>query len=422
MSRFLNNDAVSFTALIEPAQDAVRAALADSSHPLVLLVHDWCMFAFHTHSSKHDRFRRSHQTDLGYELGSVLVLDPDDGRPLGPLEMRIRTADGLLSTRPGSHPMPPGHLDELLDLMNDTRGQQLGKTPVHVIDREADSVGHFRTWHSAGHRFVVRADDRSVLWNDPRSTQPPSPAKATGKASDTGTGEERLLSWIIAEANLEFQDVLNAAGEPEVVTIQAGTGRVQVIETEVVLHRPARKYTGELTEKGNKKQIEVPGPPLPMRLVVTRVVAEKDQVIAQWKLLTNLSQSEASAATVGRWYAWRWRIETFHKLLKSAGLNAEQWQQESGGAFLRRLCVATMACLSVWHLQREEGEEAARLRKLLVKLSGRAMKRGVESTAPALLAGLERLLAIEDVLETEDLAEILALARRVLPRLFRPRE
>jgi hypothetical protein len=42
----------------------------------------------------------------------------------------------------------------------------------------------------------------------------------------------------------------------------------------------------------------------------------------------------------------------------------------------------------------------------------------VLSTAPALLAGLEKLLAILDLLETENLEEILALARRVLPKLF----
>jgi hypothetical protein len=35
-----------------------------------------------------------------------------------------------------------------------------------------------------------------------------------------------------------------------------------------------------------------------------------------------------------------------------------------------------------------------------------------------LLAGLEKLLAIDNILEDEDLNEVLALARRVLPKLF----
>ena len=40
------------------------------------------------------------------------------------------------------------------------------------------------------------------------------------------------------------------------------------------------------------------------------------------------------------------------------------------------------------------------------------------SRRPALLAGLERLLAIDDLMRVEDLGVILALARRQLPRLF----
>jgi hypothetical protein len=55
---------------------------------------------------------------------------------------------------------------------------------------------------------------------------------------------------------------------------------------------------------------------------------------------------------------------------------------------------------------------------VLVRLSGRQMKHKVESTAPALLAGLERLLAIDDLMQVENLEEILELARRQLPHLF----
>jgi hypothetical protein len=43
----------------------------------------------------------------------------------------------------------------------------------------------------------------------------------------------------------------------------------------------------------------------------------------------------------------------------------------------------------------------------------------VASTAPALMAGLAKLLAIDDLLPTENLDAIFARARRVLPNLFR---
>ena len=397
MTRFLNHDDIPFAALIEPAQDAVRSALVDRPGRFVLVVHDWCMFNFNSHRSKRDRYVRSHGDDLGYELGTALAVDAADGRPLGPMEFRLRTADGMLSTRASGAALPPGHVDELEDVMAAAEWWGLGRAPIHVIDREADSVGHYRRWHAAGHRFVVRADHERVVLHE---------------------GRECKLGEVVAALAGSFADVLDAEGRPEVVTIRAGTGRVQVAEAAVVLHRPARHHTGEKTAGGNKKQIEVPGPPLPLRLVVTRVVDGSGAVLAEWWLLTNVAGEEADAATIGRWYARRWSIESYHKLLKSAGMNAESWQQETGAAFLRRLCVASMACLTVWHLQRGESEAAAKLRAVLVRLSGRQMRHGVESTAPALLAGLERLLAIDDLMQVEDLEEVLDLARRTLPRLF----
>jgi hypothetical protein len=355
------------------------------------------MFNFNGHSSKRDRYQRSHDTDLGYELGSALAVDARDGRPLGPMEFRLRTAEGMFSTRIGGATLPPGHVDELDDVMATALSWNLGRVPIHVIDRKADSVGHYRRWDAAAHRFLVRADHQRVVLHQ---------------------GRECQLSEVVAGLAGSFTDVLDARGRVEVVTIRAGTGKVRVAEAAVVLHRPARHNTGEKTAGGNKKQIEVPGPPLPLRLVVTQVVDEAGKVLAEWWLFTNVKAAEADAATIGRWYAWRWTIESYHKLLKSAGMNAEEWQQQTGEAFLRRLCVASMACLTVWHLQRDESPEAARLRAILVRLSGRQMKHKVESTAPALLAGLERLLAIDDLMQVENVEEVLNLARRQLPRLF----
>ena len=390
MSRFLNNEAVTLPALIEPAQETVRAAVASSAADVTLVVHDWCMFAFHTHKGKADRHRRSHDTDLGYELGTALVVDAADGRPLGPMEFRLRTADGMLSTRPGGAACPPGHIDELLDVMEDSRRWNLERPRIHVVDREADSVGHYRAWQAAGHRFLVRADpQRRVAWK----------------------GKSALLPEIAAAMGPQFRDVLDESGQPLVAVTQKGSGRVQVAETAVVLDRPAR------TRKRDK-QVEVPGPPIPLRLVLSRVVDELGVVRAEWLLLTNVA-SAFDAAVVVLWYYFRWQIESYHKLLKSAGMNAEEWEQESGPAFARRLVVASMACLTVWQLRRDESEEAVRLKAVLVRLSGRQMKWKVADTAPALLAGLEKLLAVDDLLATHDLADILALARRVLPTLFR---
>ena len=388
MHRFLNHENVTRSAIIEPLQEAIRGAVAESSATVVIIAHDWCMFSFHTHTSKTDRFQRTHGQDVGYDLGTALVVDAGNGQPLGPMEFRLRTAKGTLSTRPGDTAHPPAHIDELADVMADAPRWKLGRPLVHIIDREADSVGHYRAWHAAGHAFVVRAkSDRRVNWK----------------------GQSIALKDLQTQLARDFRDPPDGPA----VTLQTskhGRCRVQVLETEVVLDRPAKTWIDGV-------QKEVPGSPLTLRLVLSRVIDELGVVRAEWLLLSNVAAA-FKAATIAQWYAWRWKIESYHKLLKTAGMNAEQWQQESGAAFANRLIVASMACLTVWHLQQDTSAEAAQLKGILIRLSGRQMKRGVTDTAPALLAGLEKLLAVADLLETHTLDDILNLARPLLPNFF----
>jgi hypothetical protein len=388
MSRFLNHENVTLPALIEPLQEAIRAAVADSSALVALVIHDWSMFCFHTHTSKTDCYQRSQAKDLGYDLGTALVVDAADGRPLGPMEFRVRTANGILTTRPGIIDTPSSHVDELAGVMDDSSRWNLGRPLVHIVDREADSVGHYREWHAAGHLFLVRAkNDRRVTWQ----------------------GQSITLKELLAKLASDFRDPM--IGTPlKVKTNEHGLCRVQVLETDIILDRPAKTWIDGI-------QKEIPGAPLPMRLVLTRVIDELGVVRAEWLLLTNVPATY-DANTIARWYTWRWRIESYHKLLKTAGMNAEEWQQESGEAFAKRIVIASMACLTVWLLQQDGSEEAARLKGILIRLSGRQMKHRVKDTAPALLAGLEKLLAVVNILETNDLEDILALARRLLPNLF----
>jgi hypothetical protein len=137
-------------------------------------------------------------------------------------------------------------------------------------------------------------------------------------------------------------------------------------------------------------------------------------LLATWLLLTNVPAG-VSAGEVALWYCWRWRVESYFKLLKGAGMHLERWQQETASAVAKRLLVASMACVVVWHLARGETAEAAEVRRVLVRLSGRQMRRGRESTAPALLAGLWVLLSVMRVLEHYDLKDLLRWAESVLP-------
>jgi len=184
----------------------------------------------------------------------------------------------------------------------------------------------------------------------------------------------------------------------------------QVASTTVTLYRPGKKRM-----KSGRR--EIPGRPLKLRLVVSRICNAQGQVLATWMLLTNVSAQDADAATIALWYDWRWRIESFFKLLKSHGQQIEQWQQETGLAVAKRLLVASMACVVVWDLQRQQTDQAAQTRELLVKLSGRQMKYGVAHTAPALLAGLMILLPMLQLLEAHDgdLSALKTMIQRTMP-------
>ncbi len=371
--RFLNNERVGMTDLVEPLREVGRSRVGELKSRFALLVHDWCKLTF-TYG-KRDMTQLTHATDVGYELTTALLVSADDGSPLAPMEMHLKTADGVISTRdPTPRDMP--HLDQVLPTMEASRKWNLDKSLLHVIDREADSVDYFRKWDAEGFKFLVRADDRRVRWS----------------------GKSLLLSEIGRSLALgsAFSKVTDEA------SYQGRAAELWVAETEVVLDRPARKNV-----KG--KRFQVAGRPLRLRYIVVQLRNWKGKVLAQWMLLTNASKS-VHAEHLARCYYWRWRIESFFKLLKSHGQQLEQWQQETGAAIARRLLVAAMACVVVWQLQADDTPQATELKAILIRLSGRQMKGNRPHTAPALLAGLWVLLSMLALLEHYDLDDLRRLA------------
>jgi Transposase DDE domain len=377
--RFFNNERVKLSALIEPLRQEGRERSNASSAPFELLVHDWCKLTYRHPDRKRDLGQLTHGTDVGYELTTALLVSADDGSPLAPMEMHLKTGEGVLSTRTPA-PRDVGHLEQILPTMKASRRWGLMKPILHVIDREADSVDHYRRWDKAGHKFLVRGDDRRVKWQ----------------------GKSRLLSEIGTQLRQDgaFRNVGHARHHGH-------RAQLWVAETEVVLHRPAKKNV-----KG--KKYERAGRPLTLRLVAVQLRDEQGQMIlAEWLLLTNMPAELASAELLARCYYWRWKIEGFFKLLKSHGLELEQWLQETGLAIARRLLVAAMACVVVWKLEADDSPKAIELKNVLIRLSGRQMKRSRPHTAPALLAGLWVLLSMVSMLEHYPLLELKRLAAQI---------
>lgn len=216
-------------------------------------------------------------------------------------------------------------------------------------------------------------------------------------------------SWKVPQiARKLWED--GAFRETRQVEFHGKPARQFVAEAQVVLDRPGRR----LLPDGRRQSI--PGRPLTLRLVIARVCDNKGRILAEWLLLTNVPET-LSADRTALWYYWRWRIESYHKLMKSAGQQMEYWQQESASAIAKRLLVASMACVSVWLLARQQTPLAQECQRVLVRLSGRQMKRSRPVTEPALLAGLERLLAVLDLLEHYSLGDLRRIIHQTVPFL-----
>jgi hypothetical protein len=394
--RFFSNERVVLSQLAGPLIECARTEIPVACTDWVLVAMDWSRLHFCGHASKQGRIGLAHAQDLGYDLLTALALADGDGAPIAPLCLELRAEEGTHSTRLERPLKSASHLDGLEPVMAHVDGLKVGKAPVFIIDREADSVGHFRKWDASGWRFLVRADDARYVMH---------------------AGKECLLHEVADLLKTEANFVL-----ARTVSVQNKAMQQFVAETEVVLNRPARTHRVD-PNSGRRKHKNVAGAALALRLIVSELRDEDGQVRARWLLLTNLPTSVAPA-TIALWYYWRWRIESYHKLLKGAGQQIESWQQETPEALSRRLLVAAMSVVVVWRLARDDTPSAVQMREVLIRLSGRQMKRGPKArpfTEPALLAGLGILVTMLECLRHYSVTELIRLAEAVLPGLVPPK-
>lgn len=379
--RFYGNERASLVQVAEPLRAHATVAVAAACQQWALVIHDWSPLHYTHHESKEDRIVLYNQNDFGYLLQAALLISDRDGAPLVPLYLGVEAQDGVHSTRREEVLPRRVEMDELNRTMGFIAQQGLGLPVVHILDREGDSLLHLRRFARSGRTFLIRGNDVRRVEHE---------------------GESRLLS----EVEATLQAAFRFSREVEYKGRKADQ---YVAETQVTLTGPARKQRrrhGKLTYQ------TIPGRPLKLRLVLAQVRDRDGQVLATWRLWTNLPE-RVSASTVALWYYWRWRVESYFKLLKRAGQHAEQWQQESAEAIAKRLVVAAQACVIIWALMQSEDPQLEPLREFLIRQSGRLMKPGVKFTAPALLAGMWNLLAIIDALDHYSVDELRAMGRLV---------
>ena len=262
-----------------------------------LVLHDTTEFSFTRNTPdgvghlSYVKGRHGTHTACGLLMHSSLVLTTD-GTPLGLAAAQLWSRKGFKGTNARNRvinatTIPIGEKESYRWLTNVTRSAGALGDPgrcVHIGDRGGDIFELFHAAHAARTHFLVRtAVDR--LAGQGRTTV----AKAMRRQPVRGTHQV---------------EVRDDHGNVSMATVQVRFCRLTIHPS------PAkRKRYG----------------PLPLTVIhAIERGRPTDREPIRWKLLTDLPVDDlATAVEKLDWYAMRWKIESFHKVLKS-GCRAEQ--------------------------------------------------------------------------------------------------
>jgi hypothetical protein len=255
MWRFLQNDRMKRTTLVQPLWSYAQERLATERSDFILVVHDWSQLPFRKHEDKEDRMNLPCDWNRGYELLTALLVSARDGQPIAPVVQALEAADGVHGTYSAHLQPAQSHMDALRPMMRAAEKAALGTRCVDVIDREGNAVFYLRQWAKRKRLFLVRSDYNRVVRHE---------------------GEERNIRFV--------SQLLARRGAFRYVRDTSYHGRratQEVAETAVVLDRPAYQ---QRPKHGQEPHVRIRGKPLSLRLVVSRVFDEKHRLLAEWFL------------------------------------------------------------------------------------------------------------------------------------------
>ena len=387
--RFLNNENVSTDALFEPIWDTLTKEIELQCSKFVLAMTDWSHVDYKHHDSKKELIsenRKENGVKKGLDLQTTLAVSDVAGEPIAPIAHNLKTSKKFYSTYNDAIKLGTTHLEELaLRAEWIASNLQTEKKIVHIVDRESDSVAFMRDLSKIDALFVLRVKNNSKLYLPKEKV-------------DIKQGE--------------LADKLPLGKKVQKMKYRKKNVTIYVNECEVEVRRDATKF---ITQKDGKKKLQkTSGETIKARFVVERLVDENQKIVAEWLLVTNILDESVTAETLATWYYYRWKIESYFKLLKSSGFNMEEWQQREPSALFRRLLVVSFSCVLVWKIANDTSANAKKIREFLVSLSGRLVQKDKEFTHPALLAGLENYIQMLDLMSMFSMEELLDMKQELV--------
>jgi len=294
--RFLSNDRVC-EADIFAGHFQATSNRSEATDDMLLVLHDTTEFSFQRDDPGQIGLTRQYRTGkkadrrkpprkvCGILMHSSLVTTVK-GVPLGLAAVKFWTrkrfkGSTALKRKVNPTRVPIGEKESVRWLDNLAQSTKLLGAPercIHIGDRESDIFELFCLAQDIRTHFVVRTCNNR-------------------RAGDGDHTVEEVMEEA-AVKGLHRIEVLDAAGQPDQAVLQIKYRRVKILPPiGKSSHYPALTlwviHAEEVTEPPGRKKIS-------------------------WKLVTDLPiRSRQEAIEKIQWYAGRWKIETFHKILKS---------------------------------------------------------------------------------------------------------
>ncbi len=324
---FLTNSKTTFEKVIQP--NHVQTAQTGSELAVVLAVGDTTYLDYKKILAKRDEYGPIGNGGNGLILHSTLAINPDNGQPLGLLweklwhrehqkkKKKTRTIQEKESYRWVEA------LSEVQELFSsDTEVQDSQPRIVHVFDREGDIAEVFeKVSQTTNTGIVVRAAHNRAI----------------------SESENYLWSEVISQPVQLFMEI----ELPKTKKRSQRQALLAVRYTPLKLRSPQRLKNQEHFEVYAVSAIEIDPP--------------KGEEPVEWMLLTTEEVlNPTQARVILRWYTYRWRIEEYHKILKS-GCQAESYRLKGNSMEVLLGFLTTIAAqlLKMTYLNRTQPETLA---------------------------------------------------------------
>jgi Transposase DNA-binding len=323
--RFFANERISEAEILEGHLRSTRDRFAAANGP-VLILHDTTEFTYQRERA--DQIDVVHQLNCGMDkyggrklrtvcgllMHSSLAVTLE-GLPLGLAAVKFWTRSkfkGTAALKKTINPtrVPIERKESFRWLENMRQSTALFADParcVHIGDRESDIYELFCTAQELGTHFLVRT----------------CVDRLAGDGTHTVADEMRDVNV----SGLHFVEVRDSKGNPDTAVVEIRYRRVHV-----------------LPPIGKQKRY----PALTLTVLHAQEREEPaDRPKIDWKLITDLPvHSHDAAIEKLRWYALRWKIEVFHKILKS-GCNAETARLKTAERLVKLIAVF---CILSWRV------------------------------------------------------------------------